>query len=197
MRLCPASHVPLLCLAQELLAVGNHADAVQCLDSARELCDSDPLVLNECGAAAFQQKQFADARRFLEHAESLLTAQMHANVIELVNNNLAHVLRCLQFVSFFHHFFAYRFMCVCVTVIVSSSDYEGALKHFSKCLTLAGGRRRRASVLCSMGYVHHITENYAAALTEYTQSLAAEPENALATELLNQCLADAYAAGAI
>lgn len=97
-RLCPASHVPLLCLAQEMLAVGSHADAVQCLDSARELCDRDPLVLNEYGAAAFQQKQFADARRYLEHAESLLTAQMHASVLELVNNNLAHALRCLQFV---------------------------------------------------------------------------------------------------
>ena len=99
-RLCPASHVPLLCLAQEMLAAGSHADAVQCLDSARELCDRDPLVLNEYGAAAFQQRQYADARRYLEHAETLLTPQMHASVVELVNNNLAHALRCLQFVPF-------------------------------------------------------------------------------------------------
>lgn len=83
-------------------------------------------------------------------------------------------------------------MCVCV-----DSDYDGALAHFRKCLTLAGGRRRRASVLCSMAFVHHITGRYADALAEYNQSLALQQDSALATELLNLCLADAYAASAI
>ncbi len=80
---------------------------------------------------------------------------------------------------------------------LNNRDYEGSLKHFRKCLTLAGGRHRRASVLSSMAYIHHITGNFLTALTEYHQSLALQPDNTFVSELLNLCLEDAFKASVI
>ena len=99
MRLYPASHEPVLCLAQEMLALASHAEAQRFLASTRELCDTDPLVFNECGTLAYQQQRYDDARRHFEHAAALLTDKMQPSVVETVHNNLGHTLRCQQFVQ--------------------------------------------------------------------------------------------------
>ena len=98
MRLYKASHVPLLCLAQEMIATANYSDASHFLNNALSLCEDDPLIFNEKGVVAYHHKDYAEAKRNLEQAEKLLNTQMDPSVIELVHNNLAHVLRCLQFV---------------------------------------------------------------------------------------------------
>ena len=56
------------------------------------------------------------------------------------------------------------------------SDYDNALTRLRTCLTLAVGRRKRASVLSSMAYIHHIIGDYFTALDEYHKSLALRPE---------------------
>ena len=99
MRLYKASHVPLLCLAQEMIAIAKFEDASSFLRSAKDLCENDPLIFNECGVVAYQHKDYATARQYLERAETLLNPQMDPSILELVNNNLAHVLRCLRFVE--------------------------------------------------------------------------------------------------
>ena len=104
---------------------------------------------------------------------------MFFDVFSLLNQHI------LSELCFFNHFF----FC--------HSDYDASLKHFKKCLTLAGGRQRRASVLSSMAYVHHITGDFLTAITEYHQSLALQPDNTLVSELLNLCLEDAFKATVI
>ena len=101
MRCYSKSHVSYLCLCQEMLAMADKTSAMRYLKSAHELCDNDPLVFNEYGVIAFQNKEFSDARAFFEKAASLLNSQTDPSVVELVNNNLAHSLRCLQFVPTF------------------------------------------------------------------------------------------------
>ena len=100
MRLYKASYMPLLCLGQEMIAIAQFEDAKKYLKIANSLCDNDPLIFNEYGTIAFQNKKYADARRYLERAEELLNIQMEPAVIELVHNNFAHALRCLRFVIF-------------------------------------------------------------------------------------------------
>ena len=69
------------------------------------------------------------------------------------------------------------------------------MEHFRLCLTLAGSRAKRATVLAAVAFVHHVSGNYFEALAHYNSSLALQPDNALVSELMNQCLVSAHAVG--
>lgn len=74
-RLFQGTHLPLLFLGMQNLHLGNLALAREYLNSAYALCDSDPLLLNEMGIAAYHSADHPVAiklfHRALDHAHNV------------------------------------------------------------------------------------------------------------------------------
>lgn len=52
-----SSHLPLLYVGMEQLCLSNLSYADEALGAAYQMCDSDPLLINELGVMAFHRRE--------------------------------------------------------------------------------------------------------------------------------------------
>ena len=161
-RLFQGTHLPQLFLGMQNLPLNNLALAHEYLNTAYELCQSDPLLLNEMGVVYYHQDHMIDAISMFRRA-LLLSEQNGADPAAWLPTrmNLGHAFRRhSQFDD-------------------ALSTFEEVLRHGVKDAAIFAAK---GLVLLEMG------DSWQAVVTLH-EALAVAPQDPMATDLLNRALA--------
>ncbi|AEO56310.1 hypothetical protein MYCTH_2301076 [Thermothelomyces thermophilus ATCC 42464] len=167
-RLFTGTHLPQVFLGMQNHAMNNLTAAEEYLKSAYQLCRADPLLLNEMGVVLYHQDRLRDAAKFFRQALLVADetgADPHAWLG--ARTNLAHAYRRLRLL-------------------------DEALDEFDAVLRDGG---KNAPVLCAKALIlldKGLPDEAARVLHE---ALAVNPQDPVATELLNKALEESAAAG--
>ena len=160
-RLFQGTHLPHLFLGMQNLQLANLALAREYFRTAYQLCDRDPLLLNEMGIVAYNQDQLPDAvqrfRRALHFSER---NQADADAAIPMRTNLAHALRRSGHLD------------------EALDTYDAVLRHGTQD---AGIFTAKALVLLELG-------RSLDALTALHDALRVAPQDPMATDLMNRAL---------
>ncbi|KAF2685106.1 anaphase-promoting complex subunit Cut9 [Lentithecium fluviatile CBS 122367] len=161
-RLFQGTHLPQLFLGMQNLQLNNLALAHEYLNTAYELCETDPLLLNEMGVVFYHEDRMIDAVGMFRHALAISDKNgADPDAWLPTRMNLGHALR-------------------------RNGDLDEALATFEEVLRHgvkdAGIFTAKGLVLLEMGS----SWNAVVALHE---ALAVAPQDPMATDLLNRALA--------
>ena len=160
-RLFTGTHLPQVFLGMQNHAMNNMTAAEEYLKSAYSLCRTDPLLLNEMGIVLYHQDRLKDAAKFFREALRIADetdADPHAWLG--ARTNLGHAYRRLRL-------------------------FDEALDEFDIVLRDGG---KNAAVFCSKALIlldKGLPDEAARVLHE---ALAVNPQDPIATELLNKAL---------
>ncbi|EAQ90515.1 hypothetical protein CHGG_02450 [Chaetomium globosum CBS 148.51] len=160
-RLFTGTHLPQVFLGMQNHAMNNMTAAEEYLKSAYQLCRADPLLLNEMGIVLYHQDRLKDAAKFFRQALLVADetgADPHAWLG--ARTNLGHAYRRLRLL-------------------------DEALDEFDTVLRDGG---KNAAVFCAKALIlldKGLPDDAARVLHE---ALAVNPQDAIATELLNKAL---------
>ena len=160
-RLFQGTHLPQLFLGMQNLQLNNKSLAFEYLQAANELCDSDPLLLNELGVVFYHQDHLPDAINAFQNALNV-AAEIDSDPRAWIATraNLGH---------------SYR----------RQREWLPALKEFDEVLRQGG---RDASVFCAKGLVLLEMGNCEEAICVLHEALAVGPQDPVATDLLGRAL---------
>ncbi|KAF3034508.1 anaphase promoting complex subunit cdc16 [Didymella heteroderae] len=160
-RLFQGTHLPQLFLGMQNLQLGNLSLAREYLNTAYNLCQTDPLVLNEMGVVAYNTLDLATSidlfRRSLEHAAENEADPKDSLTMRI---NLAMGLR-------------------------RHGSYEEALRYFDE--VLRHGVKDVGSLSAKALTLMELDRNWEA-VTVLHEALAIAPQDPMATDLLNRAL---------
>lgn len=161
-RLFQGTHLPQLFLGMQELALDNLAIAREYLTTAYQLCDRDPLLINEIGVCCYKETDYDSAIRHFALALSI-AADNDAPASQTVDTrlNLAHALR-------------------------RAERLPEALEQYDEAIRLGA---RTCSVFTSKGLVLLELEQPFEATVTLHEGLAISPQDPLASELLAKALA--------
>jgi len=161
LRLCTGSHLPFLYTGMEYLRNNNLRLAHQQFRHAQEICDTDPLVLNEIGVALYLDNQYAESARILTSA---LSSAQSDNVLsrEPTLFNLGHAHRKLR-------------------------QYDEAVACYEECLSIIP---RKASTYSALGFTNQLKGQRVKAIEYYHKALGLDSEDSFAAQMLSRTLAD-------
>ncbi|KAK4041678.1 hypothetical protein C8A01DRAFT_14617 [Parachaetomium inaequale] len=160
-RLFTGTHLPQVFLGMQNHAMNNMTAAEEYLKSAYQLCRADPLLLNEMGIVLYHQDRLKDAAKFFRQALLVADetgADPHAWLG--ARTNLGHAYRRLRL-------------------------FDEALDEFDVVLRDGG---KNAAVFCAKALIlldKGLPDEAARVLHE---ALAVNPQDPIATELLNKAL---------
>lgn len=160
-RLFTGTHLPQVFLGMQNHAMNNMTAAEEYLKSAYSLCRTDPLLLNEMGIVLYHQDRLKDAAKFFQQALRIADetdADPHAWLG--ARTNLGHAYRRLRL-------------------------FDEALDEFDVVLRDGG---KNAAVFCAKALIlldKGLPDEAARVLHE---ALAVNPQDPIATELLNKAL---------
>ncbi|KAI6782427.1 uncharacterized protein J7T54_001284 [Emericellopsis cladophorae] len=160
-RLFMGTHLPQVFLGMQNVALNNMTLAEEFLKTAHGLCKTDPLLLNEMGVVKFHQDRPRDAILCFNQALQMVDeigGERSAWVA--VRTNLAHAMRRLGM-------------------------YEQALVQFEQVLREGG---KNAAVFCAKGLILMEQDKSDEAVVILHEALAINPQDSIATELLNRAL---------
>jgi len=169
-RLFTGTHLPQLFLGMQNHALNNMAAAEEYLKTAYDLCRTDPLLLNELGVVMYHQDRLEEAVQFFEEAIDVANATDADPTAWLgARTNLGHAYRRLRML-------------------------DKALEKFDEVLR-DGGKdcavfSAKALILLEKG----LPDEAAKVLHE---ALAINPQDPVATELLNKALEESAQAGLV
>ncbi|KAI4133797.1 MAG: hypothetical protein LQ347_002053, partial [Umbilicaria vellea] len=160
-RLFQGTHLPQLFLGMQNLQLNHMTLAQEYLNAAHQLCQTDPLLLNELGVVFYHQDH-------LDYAISIFERALHiARNIDsdpkawiATRANLGH---------------AYR----------RQRKWEPALDEFEEVLRQGG---RDAGIFCAKGLVLLEMGRTADAIVAFHEALAVSPQDPIATDLLAKAL---------
>lgn len=160
-RLFQGTHLPQLFLGMQNLQLNNMALAHEYLDTAYQLCSTDPLLLNEMGAVYYHEDQLPSAISMFRHSLTI-SEQNDADAASLVpiRTNLGHALR-------------------------RDGQLEEALHTFEDVLRHGV---KDAAVFSAKGLVLLELGRTWDAVTAFHEALAVAPQDPMATDLLNRAL---------
>lgn len=160
-RLFQGTHLPLLFLGMQNVALQNWGLAHEYLNSAHEICKGDPLLLNELGVV-FYHEEHLQAAVSIFHQALQLAARTNSDpkAWTATKTNLGHAYRRL-------------------------GQHEEALAAFDEVLREGG---KDAAVFCAKGLVLMEVGDAWGAVVALHEALAVAPQDAVATELLNKAL---------
>ncbi|KAF2140347.1 uncharacterized protein K452DRAFT_253140 [Aplosporella prunicola CBS 121167] len=162
-RLFQGTHLPQLFLGMQQLQLHNLSLAQEYLNTAYQLCQDDPLLLNELGVVFYHQDHLTAAIKIfnmaLETSEKLSLAPGSPSLLA-TRTNLGH---------------AYR----------RSQDYQKALDCFDSVLRQGG---KDAGVFCAKGIVLLELGRAWDAVVALHEALAVSPQDPIATDLLGRAL---------
>lgn len=160
-RLFQGTHLPQLFLGMQEIALGNLNIAREYLTTAYNLCDRDPLLINEIGVVAYMEGDYESAcRHFLLALRIADDNEAPQNQYVSVRLNLAHALR-------------------------RAGEFDKALKQFDEVIRLG---MREASVFASKGLLHLELDQAFEAVVALHEGLALSPQDPIASELLGKAL---------
>ncbi|KAF8510783.1 hypothetical protein JB92DRAFT_2938245 [Gautieria morchelliformis] len=160
-RLFQGSHLPLLYVGMEHLCLSNLNYAGEALGAAYQMCDSDPLLINELGVLAYHRREYARA------CELFTTALKQAQV----NQGSKHV-------------WATTYVNL-GSACRKTGRLAEAKNHYLKVLEI---EPRHAPALAFLGMVHHLLNQIDQAIVRYHEALSIDPLNSHALDLLNLAL---------
>jgi anaphase-promoting complex subunit 6 len=160
-RLFQGTHLPQLFLGMQNLQLNNMTLAHEYLDTAYQLCPTDPLLLNEMGAVYYHEGHLANAISMFRRAHAI-SEQNNADISSLIpiRTNLGHALR-------------------------RDGQLEEALQTFEDVLRHGV---KDAALFSSKGLVLLELGRTWDAVTAFHEALAAAPQDPMATDLLNRAL---------
>ncbi|KAK3696338.1 anaphase-promoting complex subunit Cut9 [Vermiconidia calcicola] len=161
-RLFQGTHLPQLFLGIQEIALGNLTIAREYLTTAYNLCDRDPLLINEIGVVAYMEDDYMSAVRHFLLALSIAEdneAPPQQNVSTRLN--LAHALR-------------------------RAGRFHEALEQFDEVIRLG---LQESGVFASKGLVLLELEQPFDATVSLHEALAISPQDPIATDLLTKSLA--------
>ncbi|KAH8196109.1 hypothetical protein TruAng_009736 [Truncatella angustata] len=163
-RLFMGTHLPQVFLGMQNHALNNMTLADEFLKTAYGLCKTDPLLLNEMGVVYYHQDRPLDAvKLFIRALEVAEDIDSEPTAWLAARTNLAH---------------AYR----------RAKKYPEAMEQFDEVLRLGG---KDAAVFSSKGLLLMELGQPEEAIAALHQTLAMNPQDPIATELLNKALEEA------
>lgn len=161
-RLFQGTHLPQLFLGMQEIALDNLAIAREYLTTAYNLCDRDPLLLNEIGVCAYKEEDYESAiRHFILALRIADDNEAPPQQYRDTRQNLAHALR-------------------------RSGRHQEALEQYDEVIRLG---QRDCGVFASKGLVLlELDQPFEATVTLH-EGLAISPQDPLASELLGKALA--------
>lgn len=168
-RLFMGTHLPQLFLGMQNHMLNNMTLADEFLKTAYELCESDPLLLNEMGIVLYHQDKLESAAEMFSQALRVAD-EIDSDPLAWVSTraNLGHALRRLQ-------------------------HFDLALEEFDEALRQGG---KDASIFCAKGLVLLEQKKAFEAVQALHEALAMSPQDPIATELLNKALEETAELGA-
>ncbi|KAK9426500.1 putative Anaphase control protein cut9 [Seiridium unicorne] len=163
-RLFMGTHMPQVFLGMQNHALNNMTLADEFLKTAYGLCKTDPLLLNEMGVVYYHQDRPLDAvKLFIRALEVAEDIDSEPTAWLAARTNLAH---------------AYR----------RAKKYPEAMEQFDEVLRLGG---KDAPIFSSKGLLFMELGQPEEAIVVLHQALAINPQDPIATELLNKALEEA------
>ncbi|EGW35704.1 anaphase-promoting complex component [Spathaspora passalidarum NRRL Y-27907] len=162
-RLFPGTHLPNLFLGMQHLQMNNLNLAEEYLSASYQICNSDPLLLNELGVIHFHKLQFDRAELFFQEA---LDAAKYLNSDSKtwisIHSNLGHVFR-------------------------RNGEPFKALDCFNQVLKISN-RNNDANILAAMGLIYLKLGKVFKSIDVLHDALAISPGDPIATDLLKRAL---------
>lgn len=161
-RLFPGTHIPNLFLGMQHLQMNNVSLAEEYLLASYQICNTDPLLLNEMGVINYHKNALLTAESYFQEA---LGAAKYLNSDSKtwisIHLNLGHVYR-------------------------RSNLLYKALDCFTQALNLS--HRNDSNILSSIGLVHLRLGNHHEAINALHDALAISPSDPVASDLLKRAL---------
>ncbi|KAK4058555.1 anaphase-promoting complex subunit Cut9 [Microbotryomycetes sp. JL221] len=163
LRHLQGSHLPLLFIGMQHLGLTNLNLAEEYLTTANKLSPDDPLVVNELGVVAFQNREFNEALALFKKALQLARKLESPVASEVtVQLNLGHALRKLD------------------RLTDAWSVFRKVIMMDSRC----------AGAYSALGMVEHRQGRYQDAIRRYHEALAIAPSDPVTCDLLRMVLDD-------
>jgi anaphase-promoting complex subunit 6 len=160
-RLFQGTHLPQLFLGMQNLQLNNLSLAREYLKTAYDLCETDPLLLNELGVVYYNEKHFLEAiqffRRAIQYSES---NNAEPDALLPMRINLAHALRVNEQLD------------------EALATFDEVLRHGIK----------EPGVFAAKGLVLMELSRFWDAVIILHEALAVSPQDPMATDLLNRAL---------
>ena len=160
-RLFQGTHLPQLFLGMQNLQLNNMTLAQEYLNAAHQLCQTDPLLLNELGVVFYHLDHLAPAIQLFTRALTI-AREIDSDPKAWISTraNLGH---------------AYR----------RQKNWALALQEFEEVLRQGG---KDAGIFCAKGLVLLEMERAWDAVVAFHEALAVQPQDPVATELLGRAL---------
>ncbi|RHZ52105.1 hypothetical protein Glove_465g33 [Diversispora epigaea] len=160
-KLYPGSHLPTLFIGMQHLQANNLLLAEEYLLTSYNICERDPLVLNELGVLFFQKSKYPESVDFFKKALALAEeTKCRPQIWETTWMNLGHAFRLL-------------------------GELDAAESFFKKVISMSPPN---PSALSSLGYIYHVKEEFEEASTYYHEALGIRPYDSITQDLLGVCL---------
>ncbi|KAG8688436.1 anaphase promoting complex subunit cdc16 [Ceratobasidium sp. 395] len=160
-RLFPGSHLPQLFIGMEHIQLSNMQLAESHLAAAAELCDTDPVLLNELGVVAYENRRYEEALNYFSNAAARVGEVRGSQAIwSTLYLNQAHAYRKLG------------------RIAEAKAGYMRVLEL----------EPRHAVAISSLGVAHHLLFELEDAIARYHEVLAIEPLSAHVIDLLNNAV---------
>ncbi|KAG8740782.1 anaphase promoting complex subunit cdc16 [Ceratobasidium sp. 414] len=160
-RLFPGSHLPQLFIGMEHIQLSNMQLAESHLAAAAALCDTDPVLLNELGVVAYENRRYEEALGHFSNAVARAGEVRGSQAIwSTLYLNQAHAYRKLS------------------RIVEAKAGYMRVLEL----------EPRHAIAISSLGVAHHLLFELEDAIARYHEALAIEPLSAHVIDLLNNAV---------
>lgn len=160
-RLFQGSHLPLLYVGMEHLCLSQWDHAGEALGAAYQMCNTDPLLMNELGVMAYHRKEYESACYLLSQALEFAQIDQSSKFVWATTYvNLGSACR-------------------------KTGRLAEAKRHY---LTVLEIDPRHSVALACLGMVHHLMDQPDQAIIRYHEALSVDPLNMHALELLNAAL---------
>lgn len=169
-RLFMGTHLPQVFLGMQHHAMNNMTVAEEFLNTAYNLCKTDPLLLNEMGIVYYHQNRLNEAVNYFEKSLRLakdIDSDPQAWIV--ARTNLGH---------------AYR----------RQRKFQPALNEFDMVLRDGG---KDAAIFCAKGLIYLDTKKPEEAVNVLHEALAINPQDPIATELLLKALDESSASARV
>ncbi|ELU40752.1 cell division control protein 16 [Rhizoctonia solani AG-1 IA] len=177
-RLFPGSHLPQLFIGMEHIQLSNMQLAESHLAASVALCDSDPILFNELGVVAYENRKYDDALKHFSNAVSRAREVRGSQTMwATLYVNQAHAFRKIGYIVS---------IVACLHLAkLFPSQLQEAKEGYMRVLEI---EPRHTIAIASLGLTHHLLFELEDAIARYHEALAIEPLAAHVVGLLDSAL---------
>ncbi|KAL9643884.1 hypothetical protein ABK040_013295 [Willaertia magna] len=189
-RLFTGSHLPPLYIGIEHTKTNNLTLALQFIEQALNLCNTDPLVYNEMGVIYYQWKLYDKALEYFEEGFKLCPKKDELSsvikVSEITNNNNSTDSDFSSLVTQIWEPILFNLANTCRKL----KQYDRAISLYEKCLSY---QPKSAAIHSALGFTYHLQQYLASnnlhkAIEYYHKALALQPDHSFTSTMLSKAL---------